>query len=230
MKVLVIGDSRDVVEHIPLCLRLRWPSAILIFAATGSKGIELVKAEAPDLIMVDFSLPDMRCVELVSNIRSFSDVPLTVLVGEATEIDRAEVLEAGADDYIRKPLNASDVMAKTNALLRRARGDGFKPDQESFVGGNLEINFANRRVLVSGNPVNLSRIEHNLLCQLVRSKGRVLTHRTLLEKVWGAEYVNDTSLVKDHIHRLRKKLQSGGSHQQLIANQRGVGYRFIPPA
>ena len=228
MKVLVIGDSRDVVEHIPLCLRLRWPSANIVFAATGSKGIELVKAEAPDLIIVDFSLPDMRCVELVSNIRSFSDVPLTVLIGEGTEMDRAEVLETGADDYIRKPLNASDVMAKTNALLRRARGDGFKPDQESFIGGNLEVNFTNRWVLVSGNPVKLSRIEHNLLCQLVRNKGRVLTHRMLLEKVWGAEYVNDTCLVKDHMYRLRKKLQCGGSNPQLIVSQRGVGYRFIP--
>ena len=229
MKVLVIGDSRDAVEHIPLCLRLRWPSATMVFADTGAKGIELVKAEPPDLVIADFSLPDMRCVDLVGNIRSFSDVPLTVLIGEGTEMDRAEVLETGADDYIRKPLSASDVLAKTNALLRRARGDGFKPDQASFVGGNLEINFTNRRVIVSGNPVDLTQIEHNLLCQLVRNKGRVLTHQMLLEKVWGTEYIKDTSLVKDHMYRLRKKLQCGGINHQLIISQRGIGYKFIPP-
>ena len=229
MKVLVIGDSPDAVEYIPLCLSLRWPSAIMVFAATGSKGIELVKAEAPDLIIVDFSLTDMRCVELVGNIRSFSDVPLTVLIGEGTEMDRAEVLEAGADDYIRKPLNVSDVMAKTNALLRRARGEDFKPDQASFVSGNLEINFTNRWVLISGNPVNLSRIDHNLLCQLVRNKGKVLTHRMLLEKVWGPEYINNTCLVKDHMYRLRKKLQNAGANYPPIVSQRGAGYKFVPP-
>ena len=229
MKVLVIGNNRDVMEHIPLCLRLRWPSATIVFSSSGAKGIELAKAEAPDLVIVDFSLPDIRSVELVGNIRSFSDVPLTVLIGKGTEMDRAELLETGADDYIRKPLNASDVVAKINALLRRARGDGFKQDQESFVSGNLEISFTNRWVLVSGNPVKLSRIEHTLICQLVRNKGRVLTHRMLLEKVWGADHINHIYLLKDHVYRLRKKLQNAGTNYLPIVLQRGAGYKFAPP-
>ena len=228
MKVLIIGDTRETVDQIPLCLRLRWPSVIIVFANTGSKGIEMARAEDPDFIMAEFSLSDMRCLDLVKGIRAFSDTPLTVLIGDSTELDRAEVLEAGADDYIRKPFAISDVLAKTNALLRRAQGVGLRSDQSYFVNGNLEINLAEREVLVSGKPIRLTQIENSLLSQLVRNEGRVITHRALLENVWGVEFTNDLSLVKDHMYRLRKKLRSRGGNDRMIISQRGVGYKFVP--
>jgi len=228
MKVLIVGDTRETVDHIPLCLRLRWPSVNIVFANTGSKGVEMVKTEDPDFIMTEFSLTDIRCLDLVKGIRAFSDTPLTVLIGDSTELDRAEVLEAGADDYIRKPFAISDVLAKTNALLRRAQGNSLRSDQSYFVNGNLEINLAEREVLVSGKPIRLTQIENSLLSQLVRNEGRVITHRALLENVWGVEFTNDLSLVKDHMYRLRKKLRSRGGNDRMIISQRGVGYKFVP--
>ena len=227
MKVLLIGDDQKVMKHISFSLHLRWPNTTVVSAAVGSRGIELTKAESPDVVMVDFSLPDMSCADLVTRIREFSYVPLIVLMGEESEMDRAELLEAGADEYFVKPFSPTDVQARVNALLRRTRGEGFKPGHLPFVAGNLEINFATRQVFVSGVPVELSPLEYDLLCELVTNEGRVLTHRALLEKVWGPEYVSDLPLVKDLMYRLRKKLGCGENHRQLIRSERGVGYKFM---
>ena len=228
MKVLVIENSQQVLKHISFCLRIRWSNVVIVSAAEACKCIELIETEAPDLVMADFSLPGMRCADLVSHIREFSDVPLIVLMAEGTEVDRAEVLENGADEYIAKPYSPIYLLAKVNALLRRTHRDSFKRDHTDFVSGYLQINFASHLVFISGEPVKLTRIEYDLLCQLARNQGRVLTHCILLEKIWGPEYVGDSRLIKDHVYRLRKKLQRSGDRPQLIISERGIGYRFIP--
>ena len=225
MKVLVIGDSQDVVKDISFCLHLRWPDVIIVSTTQGSNGIELLEAEAPDLVMVDFSLPDMNGLDLVGKVREFSDVPLTILTG-GTEADRAKVLEAGADDYIVKPLSAIDVLAKVNALLRRTHAAGFQRNHMPLVRGSLVINSPTREVFLHGAPVKLTPHEYDLLFQLVRNEGRVLSHCTLLEKVWGLEYARDLSFLKKYIYRLRQKLHDDASLPQMILTERGVGYRF----
>jgi two-component system KDP operon response regulator KdpE len=187
MKVLVIGDD-EVVKNTSFYLQLRWPEVITLSAAEGSKGIELVETEAPDLVMADFSLPDMKGLDLVSQICEFSDVPLIILMGQETETERARVLEVGADDYISKPFSAIDVLAKVNALLRRTHAVGFQRGRLPLVIGDVTINLSTREVFLSGKPVKLTPHEYDLLLQLVRNEGRVLTHRILLEKVWGREY------------------------------------------
>ena len=225
MKVLVIGQDQEVVKNISFCLQLRWPDAIIVSAAEGSEGIGLVEAEAPDLVMADFSVPDMNGLDLVGKIREFSDVPLIVLAGES-EMDRAKALEAGADDYITRPFSPIDVLAKVRALLRRAYAVGFQRNHMPFVSGDLTINFAAHEVFLSGQPVKLTPHEYDLLLQLVRSEGKVLTHRTLLDKVWGPEYAEDFSFVKKYIYRLRQKLNDDADHPQMILTERGIGYRF----
>ena len=228
VKVLVIESSQQVLKHISFSLRFRWSNAVIVSADEARKGLELIEIEAPDLVMADFSVPGMGCVNLVSHIREFSDVPIIVLMAEGTEVDRAEVLENGADDCIAKPYLPIDVQAKVNALLRRTNGDGFKGDHTAFVSGYLKINFDTCQVFISGEPVKLTAIEYGLLCQLARNQGRVLPHGILLEKVWGTEYLGDSSLVKNHVYRLRKKLQRDGNQPQMILSERGIGYRFIP--
>lgn len=225
MKVLVIGDGQEVVKDISFCLQLRWPDVVIVSTAQGSKGIELVEAEAPDLVMADFSLPDMNGLDLVGKVREFSDVPLTILAG-GTEVDRAKVLEAGADDYIVKPLSAIDVLAKVDALLRRAHSVGFQRNHMPLVRGDVVINCSTREVFLSGSPVKLTPHEYDLLFQLVRNEGRVLSHCILLEKVWGLEYAKDFSFLKKYIYRLRQKLNDDASLPQMILTERGVGYRF----
>lgn len=226
MKVLLIGDHQQVARDLSFCLQVRYPQAVIVSAVKGSTGIEMVETESPDLVIVDSFLADMRYTDVISSIREFSDVPLISLMEGETELDRARCLDTGADDYITKPFSPLELLARVGALLRRTSGLGFKPERWLSLGDGLTINFSTREVLVSGKPVKLTPIEFNLLSELVRNKGRVLTHHTLLEKVWGPEYTSDSSSLKKYIHRLRAKLESNAGEPQLLLTERGIGYKF----
>lgn len=226
MKVLAIGESQEVAKNIPFSLRLRWPDAIILSAAEGSKGLELVEAEAPDLVMADFSLPDMTSLELVGRIRELSQVLLVVLAEGGTAMDTAKLLEAGADDYITTPCVAVDVVAKVNALMRRAQPVGFGRNHMPLVSGDLAINLSTREVFLSEQRVRLTPHEYELLLHLVRNEGRVVPHRTLLEKAWGPEYVKDVPFLKKYVYRLRQKLNEDVDHPRMIFTVRGLGYMF----
>jgi len=229
VKVLVIEDNRQVIRDISFCLRVRYPEVMVVSVVEGPKGIDMVETESPDLVMVDSSLPDIDTLDLVSKIREFSDVPLIILCEAETDMDRAKGLEAGADEYVTKPFSPIELLARVRALLRRTQGLGFKPERLVSIGGELTINFTTREVILSGMRVKLTPIEYHLLSELVRNEGRVLTHRVLLEKVWGSEYTDDFSFVKKYIYRLRSKLEPDASKPQMLLTERGVGYKFVRP-
>ena len=229
MKVLVIEDNRQVVRDISFCLQVRYPAVIVVSVAEGSKGIDMVETESPDLVMVDSSLPDIDTLDIVSKIREFSDVPLIILYEAETDMDRARGLEAGADEYVIKPFSPIELLARVRALLRRTQGIGFRPERLVSIGSELTINFATHEVVLSGMRVKLTPVEFDLLSELVRNEGRVLTHRALLEKVWGSEYADDCSFVKKYIYRLRSKIEPDASKPQMLLTERGVGYKFVKP-
>ena len=227
MKVLVIGDNGA--KDISFYLQLRWQNAIVLSAIDGATGIELVETEAPDLVMADFCLPDMSGLDLVAKVREFSDVPLVITMDHEIGMDRSKVLEAGADDYITKPFSPVDLLAKVNALFRRTYATGFGRDHQPLVSGDLTITSSTREVLLSGESIKLTPHEYNLLAELVRNEGRVLTNRTLLAKVWGAEYADDSGIVKKYICCLRHKLGENAHHPRMILSERGLGYKFVRP-
>ena len=227
MKVLVIGDNGA--KDISFYLQLRWQNAIVLSAIDGATGIELVETEAPDLVMADFCLPDMSGLDLVAKVREFSDVPLVITMDHEIGMDRSKVLEAGADDYITKPFSPVDLLAKVNALFRRTYATGFGRDHQPLVSGDLTITSSTREVLLSGESIKLTPHEYNLLLHLVRNEGRVLTHRTLLAKVWGAEYGDDSGILKKYICCLRHKLGENAHHPRMILSERGLGYKFVRP-
>lgn len=229
MKVLVIEDNRQVVRDIALCLQVRYPEIIVVSVTEGEKGIETIETESPDFVMLDSSLPDVDTLDLVSKIREFSDVPLIILCEAETDMDRARGLEAGADEYIAKPFSPIELLARVKALLRRTQGLGFKPERSFSIGDGLTINFATHEVFLYGKRVKLTPIEYHLLSELVRNEGRILTHSTLLDKIWGSEYDVDSSFVKKYIYRLRSKLEHDASNPQMLLTERGIGYRFIRP-
>ena len=227
MKVLVIEDTQQVVRDISFCLQVRYPEVIVVSVAKGEKGLEMVENEAPDLVMADSSLPDIATTDFINKIREFSDVPLIVLSEAETEMDRARELESGADEYITKPISPIELLARVRALLRRTQGIGFKSESLVSIGGELSINFGTREVFLSGNRIKLTPTEYHLLSELVRNNGRVLTHSTLLEKVWGLESTDDYSCIKKYIRRLRTKLEHDASMPQILLTERGIGYKFI---
>lgn len=228
MKILVIEDNQELVDNLCLCLKLVWPQVNIIVTAKAAKGIELVEAGSPDTVILSLELPDMDGFDVLTQIRSFSDVPIIVLSARQAEMDKVKALEMGADDYITKPFGPIDLLARVKALLRRAGMPQLKQGNSSrFASSNLTINFATRDVLVSGNPVKLTPIEYNLLCNLVRNEGMVISHRSLLEKTWGSGYTDDISFLKKYIYRLRVKLNDNDPSRRMLATVRGIGYRFV---
>ncbi len=226
MKVLVIEHDESVVKDLSFCLQVRYPDIAILSVSEGQKGIELIETESPDLVALGAGLPDITTLEMVSKIREFSDIPLIILSGERNDFERAKELEAGADEYIAKPFSPIELLAKIRALLRRVQGMGFKPERLVHIGNEMVINFATREVFLSGKRLNLTPIEYALLSELVRNEGRVITHGSLLEKVWGSEYIDDSSFVKKYISRLRSKIELDNGNPRMIITERGVGYRF----
>ena len=228
MKVLVIEDDSKVIGDISFCLQVRYPEIAIASVAEGLKGIEMVETESPDLVMVSCTLADMDTLDIIKRIREFSDVPLIILCEADTAMNAAKGLEAGADEYIIKPFGPIELLARVRALLRRTQGLGFKPERLISI-GELTINFSTHETFLSGRRVRLTPVEYSLLSELVRNEGRVLTHRVLMEKVWGSEYTDELSFIKKYIYRLRSKLESDASKPQMILSERGIGYRFIKP-
>ena len=230
MKALVIEDKEEVLEEISVCLKLSWSQVYIIVTAEGGKGIDLVEAESPDIVILDLELTDMDGFKVLREIRSFSDVPIVVLTATEVEMDKVKSLEMGADNYITRPFSPVDLMARVKAVLRRATMPELRVNYSStFTSGNLRINFATHDVFVSGERVKLTPTEYNLLCNLARNAGKVLSHRFLLERTWGPDYTDDITHLKVWIYRLRSKLKDRQNHQPMLITQRGVGYKFIRP-
>ena len=226
MKVLVVENNQQAVRDISFCLQVRYPEVIVVSVADGQKGIEMVETESPDLVVLDSTLPDTDTLGMVSKIREFSDVPLMILYEAETDMDRAKGLEAGADGYVIKPFSPIELLARVRALLRRTQGIGFKPERVVTIDGKLTINFTTREVFLSDKRINLTPTEYQLLSELVSNSGRVLSHDTLLKKVWGPEYDPDYSFIKTYIYRLRSKLETDAKKPQMLLTERGIGYRF----
>lgn len=230
MKILVIEDSPDIVDVISLCFELRWPEAKVVSTAEGKKGINMVKTENPDLVILDLGLPDIDGFEVLKNVRTFSNVPVIIVTVRGDEVDRVRGLELGADDYITKPFSHIELLARVQAVLRRTQMPQFKTGKKSFMSPRLTIDFNSREVNVDGKPIRLTPIEFNLLQYLAVNADTVITHWALLEKVWGEEYTNAPEYLKVYVQRLRNKLEEDPSNPRLILSERGIGYKFVTPA
>jgi len=226
MKALIIEDNENILKEISFYLRIRYPDISLITAREGSRAIQLLENEAPDFLLLDSSLPDIEHLSLITRIRRVSGVPLLVLTDLETDVDRARSLEAGADDYVAKPISPIELLARINALLRRVLSSGIGFIQSISLNNDLQINLTTFEVYRSGESIKLTPIEFKLLKELVLNRDRVMTHEIILQKVWGTEYSRDRNFVKKYICRLRSKLRLNGNGIRLI-NERGIGYRLV---
>jgi two-component system KDP operon response regulator KdpE len=228
VKILLIEDDDVVTKNVCFWLKVRYPQVVIISVAEGSRGLDLVQTEMPDLVMIAHPLSNMDTLDLISEIRAFSTVPLIILSNAQAESERASVLEAGADAIVIKPFGPLEIAAWVRVVLRNAAKDELSEGDVIAIGGTVSVNFTTHEVFVSGRRVRMTPIEYRLLTYLVRNAGKLVSHRSLLEKVWGFEYVADSKLVKPHLCRLRRKLGDDPANPQLIRNERGRGYRFIP--
>ena len=230
IKILVIENNPQIVEAISLCFELRCPEMSVVSATNGNTGIEMVETESPDMVIVDLGLPDIDGFDVLREIRSFSDVPAIILSIRAGEMDKVRGLELGADDYMVKPFNHAELLARVKAVLRRTTMPQLKDAEEVVVSSELKIDFASSCLYRKGQTAKLTPNESSLLYQLVRNGGKTLSHRYLLERIWGEEHSDATEYLKVYVQRLRKKLEDDPSQPQMLTTEWGLGYRFIKPA
>lgn len=227
MNVLVVEDSKEVVEAISLCFELRWPGSNIVQTSEGEEALELAKRELPDVVILDLVLPGIDGFEVLRQIRKQSNIPVLILSVKGEEMDKVKGLELGADDYIVKPFSPAELLSRVKAVLRRTHMLELNSDEKPFVSPHLKVNFATREVLRSDKPVKLTPTEYNLLCQLVKNEGKVLTHQLLLEKVWGSGYTDAVEYLRKYIQRLREKLEEDPNNPKMFISERGLGYKFV---
>jgi len=198
----------------------------VVEAKSGEEALEQLRAERPDLIILDVNLPGMSGLNTCREIRSSSDVPIIMLTVRNSERDKVQALDAGADDYVVKPFGVEELMARIRAALRRAAPGDTIP---AFVSDDLAIDFEKRVVAVKGNPVKLTPKEFELLRQLVTNAGKSQPHRRLLQAVWGPDYGDETEYLRVFINQLRKKIEPDPQHPRYIHTEPWIGYRFDAP-
>jgi two-component system KDP operon response regulator KdpE len=220
-RVLVCDDEPQIVRALKVILREAGFEAIP--AETGQEALDRAAVRPPDAAIIDLVLPDIDGIEVCRRLREWSKAPVIVLSAVGDEEEKVRALDAGADDYVTKPFGSRELVARLQAVLRRAAGDAEEP---RIAVNGLEIDLAARIVSRDGTEIHLTPIEFDLLRALVRNRGRLMTHRALLTEVWGPGYENDTPVLRTHIANLRRKIETAGDDGDLIRTDPGVGYRF----
>lgn len=223
-RILVVDD--DVAISKLLCTNLKARGYEVNVAGDGTAALNAVESDFTDLIILDIMMPGLDGVEVCRRVREWSRVPIIMLSAKGDEKDKVKCLELGADDYLTKPFGIAELMARINTALRHSEAARGTPTPTNFRSGELEINFASRRVNVAGREVKLTPTEYSLLQHLVTNPNKVLTHSMLLQKVWGEQYSLEKEYLRVFVGRLRKRLESDPLNPRYIITVPGVGYRF----
>jgi len=226
MRLLIADDDTDLLEALTLTFSLQLKDCELVTAKTGGEALRFFQSRPADAVLLDLGLPDIDGYEICRKIRERSEVPILMLSARDQELDKVRGFEMGADDYITKPFGQLELLARIKAALRR-RQLSTEAGVPPFINGWLTINFLTHEVIVREQPVRLSPIEYNLLAQLARNVGRVMTHKHLLATVWGEEYISEVDYLKVHIRHVRGKIEPEPANPQLILTERGLGYRMV---
>ncbi len=224
LTVLVVDDEAKFIDLIRLNLELE--GFRVVEAVNGYEALERLKEDLPDLVILDVMMPQLDGFETLKRIREVSTVPVIMLTVRQEEGDRIRGLDLGADDYITKPFSPRELLSRVRALLRRSFMPSPARKTKIVVDDDLTIDFNKREVLVRGEKVALRPTEYRLLYHLVNNAGRLLTHETLLSKVWGHEYRDEAHYLRLYITYLRQKIEKDPAHPKYILTERGLGYRF----
>jgi len=219
-RVLVCDDEPQILRALKVILRDAGYEAVP--ASSGEQALDSAAVKPPAAAIVDLMLPDIDGVELTKRLREWSEMPIIVLSAVGEEEAKVRALAAGADDYVTKPFGPSELVARLEAVLRRARPEASEP---TIVADGLEIDLAARAVRREGESVHLTPTEFELLRTLAQNRGRLMTHSTLLSEVWGPAHADDLQILRTHVANLRRKIEPAGD-PVYIRTDPGVGYRF----
>jgi two-component system response regulator MtrA len=227
-RILLVEDDPSIREV--TALGLRAAGFEVETAADGVEGLERWRSTTPDLVLLDVMLPRMDGLEVCRAIRREATTPIVMLTARADTIDVVVGLESGADDYVRKPFEMPELVARVRAALRRHQATLGAGDSATLVLGPLRIDTAGRTVERDGADVPLTRTEFDLLVELAQHQGQVFTREVLLDRVWGYDYLGDSRLVDVAMGRLRSKVEEDPANPRLVITVRGAGYKAVRPA
>ncbi len=220
-RILICDDEPQILRALKIVLREA--GFDVVAAASAREALDAIALRPPDAAIIDLLLPDGTGVEVCRHLRDWSPAPIIVLSAVGEEDAKVAALEAGADDYVTKPFGPRELVARLRAVLRRV---GQAQHEPTVTLGGLEVDLAARTVRRDGIEVHLTPIEYDLLRTLIRNRGRLMTHRSLLTEVWGPRYGADTQVLRTHIANLRRKIEPAGE-RRYIRTDAGVGYRFV---
>lgn len=226
IQILVVEDDAPVRNLITTTLKSH--GYRYLAAVNGQAAIMETASHNPDIILLDLGLPDMDGVEVIRRIRSWSNVPIIVISARSEDTDKIDALDAGADDYLTKPFSVEELLARLRVTQRRlALLQLSSALGSSYENGPLRINYATGCVYLGEEELHLTAMEYKLLCLLARNTGKVLTHRFILQNVWGSSWNNDIGTLRVFMATLRKKLELGDGAPQYIQTHIGIGYRMV---
>ena len=222
-RVLVVDDDPQLLRALRITLRADGHDVVT--AADGTTALHEAAAAHPDLVVLDLGLPDLDGTEVLAGLRPWFGGPVLVLSARADSRDKVDALDAGADDYVTKPFDMAELLARLRALLRRG---ATAPDGPLVVTDHFTVDLAAKQVTVNGVPVRLTPTEWALLAELVRAPGRLVGQRHLLQAVWGPAYEKETNYLRVYLNQLRRKLEPDPGRPRYLRTEPGMGYRFTP--
>ena len=218
-RVLVVDDEPAIQRFLQVALSAHGYD--VLDADGGEQALDVARTQRPDLIILDLGLPDIDGIEVTRRLRTWSTVPIIILSVRGQEGDKIAALDAGADDYVTKPFDSGELLARMRVCLRRSG-----PAEPVFVSGDLSVDLSLRMVTVGGREIQLTPKEYDLLRALVLHAGKVLTHRHLLREVWGPGYDGETHMLRVNISNLRRKIETDPTRHRVVTTEPGVGYRL----
>ncbi|AGG06958.1 DNA-binding response regulator [Dehalococcoides mccartyi] len=221
MKILIIEDDKEIAECIQLAFRVGWPFAQIITTNSGQKGLQHVEEDSPDAILLDLGLPDIDGIDVLKQIRSFSNIPIVIMTVRTAESNIVRGLEAGADEYICKPFGQMELLARLKATLRR---NGPVQGNSTVMYGPLNFSYSYRTVQYNGREIYLTTTEGLILKKLAENAGNIVSYETLSETIWGESYTGAVDSLRVYVLRLRRKLEVDPSHPTLIISHANLGY------
>ena len=221
-RVLVVDDEERILSF--LRSKLIASGYGVLTASNGLEALEQAQAQEPDLIVLDVLMPRMNGLEVLKELRTFSSVPVIILSARGADADRIKGLSIGADDYLPKPFNPDELVARIEAVRRRVKPAESRKTSEPLSFGDVTIDFNKHRVVIKGEEARLTRIEWLLLSELAHNAGRLMTYGELLTRIWGPEYRDDVQILRTWVSRLRAKIEKDASNPQLIRTMPKTGY------
>ncbi|MHB1315986.1 MAG: response regulator [Christensenellales bacterium] len=222
--ILIIDDDKPILHFMKVSLQTQ--NYACIEAQDGISAISLIASHHPDVVILDLGLPDLDGLDVIKRVREWSNVPIIVVSARGHEREKVTALDQGADDYITKPFGVAELLARVRVALRRELSDTCGRSSV-FILDKLKIDFDKRKVTIDDNDIHLTPLEYQLLTLLARHNGKVLTHRFLIDEIWGATLMGDTQSLRVCMGNLRRKIEKDPAQPHYIITEIGVGYRML---